>query len=1500
MTAAETLPEGETRNEGKGKEEDKDGSEESKKPADEKPLREGETTNPGTVENIHVFGDPKSATAPGSEDQTRHMDVPTGPPEGSEGITIAGYDQPSEEEHRKARERHERDAKLRAAAAAAHDFTRERQQLFRRSDAVPLNVEQYFNPGKSVLEGLCQVEGKIGAGGMCHVYSVNTDLWEVARHLMLRSEVGDLAEKKFGIKKGTPPTEEQVMAVDDWVGKMKHIDDASHDARSDTASSKRISEIMLVKYVHEKLKEGRAALKVLDPVKASDEREGMDYVRRFRQEAWMMKDEFDHPDIIKVVLYFEVDGYHCMLEELVEGAESLDNIIQKGTQLSAATVTDIVKRTYGAICHSHDKKIAWRDCAPKNILVKFDDEGTAAIKKIETELFALRARRRKVEGAPEKKAELDSIDNEIRQKQNAMRGLQRNLKVDELRATDWGIAKPKTEKGIEHLIKDSSMPDISTSTKSGKIVATPSYSSPEQIRDPKSVDYPTDFFSLGITYYKLVTGEVPWEGQTPVAIMGNIESSRPEMEAVFPNLKIAESRRVALQFIEAQYGTADESRLDEGRYVRVSEDVEDIIMMLIEKDEDKRIKRDYIAKLFKEIEDAGAYEKRIHSPADREKLDKKLKAMRTQLKQREEATGAHKGRGSLDDCLDIAAEYGKLARMTPRETEEGVMPDVSREDLFSRAVWYYHNVLGSFDPSATRRHVTREDIENAIHRLECHLRVERLRIDQYALEKASEGTAATVRDMPQFVDDDGKPMKSPHWSTAFLPPYAIYKVAKHSKAKKRYDADYAAWVGEVNAAATSILNSALGFIEKDMYIAARKKLDQAQTFCDEHYDAVSKNIYQRKDQTESYFQIKQRHHNLVSEVAGEIVKIERSVKKKRFQTSGSIVNELRKQGAQIDRLRGLVSQLSAMQKRDSQGDKNMKRAAALIAEFEKAASNYYRASTQYNKLTDIMGRIDISTKRYDGIELTLAGEKLFSKDELFSQVNMLQSIHTDVAGLASVAGERYCAELDIEISAFDGTDERIGSLKKKIWELDTVKVGKSYKERLVSLVDEFRGSLIRDSNDVGNLIEDFARELKARVSPLDREAIGSGYASEFDRMVEDIEKRGAEAAGNLAAATYSALQEKVQNVEELMDAIKGRGSTAGGPTILAKAGTSIDFIEGKYGRGNIPACAFAWDPRVKPEEIKSLDERIEKAKADYKNAVDKVARFVALRKLSQGDAMSEGEIGDVSEATVVSARKELAEILIKEQGDLESAWGYFKDVPKGERDPERAEMFEIYNRTRKDLVKRIPGKLDQADVVGLDTARKTSVYNLQSADRVDTAFDNYLARVCAGLDRNPSEITTIRDNIDQLREVKDGLVRQVEESKAKPGSNIARAAKEARVKVEEMAGGFYAAVQELVTSALERLNAEGMRQPKDIQDYLRLAERVEDDHAGAAASYYDKYFTCLAPTNPERRDMALKAVALYEKHLETLPMKSAERTSNIPRRIKEIRVAAGLENGPSQ
>ena len=81
---------------------------------------------------------------------------------------------------------------------------------------------------------------------------------------------------------------------------------------------------------------------------------------------------------------------------------------------------------------------------------------------------------------------------------------------DTVKVTDFGIAR----------ITDSSK------TKTGMVLGTPSYMSPEQLSGAK-IDGHSDLFSLGVSLYQLACGKLPFEGDSMAQLMYRIANEAP-------------------------------------------------------------------------------------------------------------------------------------------------------------------------------------------------------------------------------------------------------------------------------------------------------------------------------------------------------------------------------------------------------------------------------------------------------------------------------------------------------------------------------------------------------------------------------------------------------------------------------------------------------------------------------------------------------------------------------------------------------------------------------------------------------------------------------------------------------------------------------------------------------------------------------------------------------------------------------------------------------------
>ena len=81
-----------------------------------------------------------------------------------------------------------------------------------------------------------------------------------------------------------------------------------------------------------------------------------------------------------------------------------------------------------------------------------------------------------------------------------------NILLDRLgrvKVADFGLAQIMGGSG------DAVGKSGASGTQTGKIVGTPSYMAPEQIRAPAEVDHRADIYALGVVFYQMLTGELP-------------------------------------------------------------------------------------------------------------------------------------------------------------------------------------------------------------------------------------------------------------------------------------------------------------------------------------------------------------------------------------------------------------------------------------------------------------------------------------------------------------------------------------------------------------------------------------------------------------------------------------------------------------------------------------------------------------------------------------------------------------------------------------------------------------------------------------------------------------------------------------------------------------------------------------------------------------------------------------------------------------------------------
>lgn len=157
------------------------------------------------------------------------------------------------------------------------------------------------------------------------------------------------------------------------------------------------------------------------------------------------------------------DGRPFIVMEFLAG-EPLDQRLTRLGRLAPKETARIVLHVARALSKAHEGGIVHRDLKPENVFLVRDDEDDTDIAKV----------------------------------------------------VDFGIAKFTDGPGVG-----------SSSTRTGAVLGTPQYMSPEQARGLRTLDHRTDLWSLGVIAYVCMTGTLPFKGEAVGDLLVNICTADP-------------------------------------------------------------------------------------------------------------------------------------------------------------------------------------------------------------------------------------------------------------------------------------------------------------------------------------------------------------------------------------------------------------------------------------------------------------------------------------------------------------------------------------------------------------------------------------------------------------------------------------------------------------------------------------------------------------------------------------------------------------------------------------------------------------------------------------------------------------------------------------------------------------------------------------------------------------------------------------------------------------
>lgn len=198
-------------------------------------------------------------------------------------------------------------------------------------------------------------------------------------------------------------------------------------------------------------------------------------VRRFLMEA-RAASMIRHPNIVEVTDFgLTVDGCSYCVMEYLEGP-NLAEVLEQDGDMPPYRIVNILVQACRALAACHAVDIVHRDLKPENLVL------------------LQRKGRRQIVSMPE------SEDDDW--------NMERERAWDSVRILDFGVAQ------VQQITAS-----LDQETRSeGIVFGSPDYISPEQAL-AKPADHRSDIYSLGILFYEMLTGEVPFDGVTAREVM---------------------------------------------------------------------------------------------------------------------------------------------------------------------------------------------------------------------------------------------------------------------------------------------------------------------------------------------------------------------------------------------------------------------------------------------------------------------------------------------------------------------------------------------------------------------------------------------------------------------------------------------------------------------------------------------------------------------------------------------------------------------------------------------------------------------------------------------------------------------------------------------------------------------------------------------------------------------------------------------------------------------
>jgi len=248
------------------------------------------------------------------------------------------------------------------------------------------------------------------------------------------------------------------------------------------------------------------ALKIIRPERLLQNPEA---IRRFEREARSAA-HLKHQNIVIIYDADKVNDVHFIAMEYVEGTD-LARLVKEAGPLPVAQACHFVQQAAQGLQHAHEQGMVHRDIKPSNLLVTAP---RAAKEGLGRRSLLLTSR-------PDKDSGLQPPPNTGVPPEGTPFWV---LPSAQVKILDMGMARLTEKSGDD--------PVLSSLTHEGSVVGTPDYIAPEQARNSHLADIRSDLYSLGATFYFLLTGRPPFPEGSAVEklLMHQLDDPQPVNE----------------------------------------------------------------------------------------------------------------------------------------------------------------------------------------------------------------------------------------------------------------------------------------------------------------------------------------------------------------------------------------------------------------------------------------------------------------------------------------------------------------------------------------------------------------------------------------------------------------------------------------------------------------------------------------------------------------------------------------------------------------------------------------------------------------------------------------------------------------------------------------------------------------------------------------------------------------------------------------------------------